>query len=499
MLCLAALLVAVAYIAPTDGWKIGPWYTIKYPTVDRLLGVADPEYADISATIAMADSMLEAAREDTVEVALLTIDTLVADSADTIVKIHRKMVNIDSLRAAQSNIRPLEFADNNPSVLYTFFRALDQASLSKSKTHVFHYGDSQIEGDRMTSYIRDRLQKRFGGSGPGMLPLSNENQIRIIGHECSENWHRYPGFFKEGERGGTNAYGAMMVYASYTPMPTDSLLSNKQVDSAWVRYDAKRAIFNKCKEFQQLRLFHGPVHDAVKLTFPIGDTTFTDYLKGQKLVNTVRLDFSEKNSEMLLQFASKISPQFYGVSLEGNSGVNVTNIAMRGSAGTVFHKIDLDVFGAMHREMKTSLIILQYGGNVMPYIKDSLQVASYGRMFKSQIKHIQKAYDRASIIVIGPADMSLKDGEFYKTYPLLPAVRDALKTAAFESGAAYWDMYEAMGGHNAMPSWVEAEPPLAGADYTHFTPRGARIISEFFYKALILEYEAYKNIFAHAQ
>ena len=54
-------------------------------------------------------------------------------------------------------------------------------------------------------------------------------------------------------------------------------------------------------------------------------------------------------------------------------------------------------------------------------------------------------------------------------------------------------MYKAMGGMNSMPSWVTADPPLAGADYTHFTPRGAQIISEFFYKALIIEYETYNN------
>ena len=89
--------------------------------------------------------------------------------------------------------------------------------------------------------------------------------------------------------------------------------------------------------------------------------------------------------------------------------------------------------------------------------------------------------------------MSLKAEAYYESYPLIPKVRDALKEAAFKAGAAYWDMYEAMGGENSMPSWVEADPALAGTDYTHFTPRGARIISEFFYKALIIEYESYNQ------
>ncbi|MDP4844949.1 MAG: hypothetical protein NWR83_10820, partial [Salibacteraceae bacterium] len=82
---------------------------------------------------------------------------------------------------------------------------------------------------------------------------------------------------------------------------------------------------------------------------------------------------------------------------------------------------------------------------------------------------------------------------YYVSYPMLEPIRDALKKAAFRAKIGYWDMYEAMGGKNSMPSWVAANPPLAGADYTHFTPRGAQIISEFFYKALIIEYETYNN------
>jgi len=73
------------------------------------------------------------------------------------------------------------------------------------------------------------------------------------------------------------------------------------------------------------------------------------------------------------------------------------------------------------------------------------------------------------------------------TYEFLPLVRDALKKATLDNGCSYWDMYEAMGGYNSMPQWVAADPPLAGADYTHFTPRGAKVIANMFYNALMVE------------
>ena len=48
-----------------------------------------------------------------------------------------------------------------------------------------------------------------------------------------------------------------------------------------------------------------------------------------------------------------------------------------------------------------------------------------------------------------------------------------------------------MGGRNSMVSWVEADPPLAASDYTHFSPQGARKVGELFYTALINDFAQY--------
>jgi lysophospholipase L1-like esterase len=66
-----------------------------------------------------------------------------------------------------------------------------------------------------------------------------------------------------------------------------------------------------------------------------------------------------------------------------------------------------------------------------------------------------------------------------------------LKKAALSHDVAFWDMFEVMGGKNSMPSWVAANPPLAGPDYIHFTPKGARKVAELFYKSLREDYDKY--------
>jgi hypothetical protein len=54
--------------------------------------------------------------------------------------------------------------------LHRFFEQLKSVADKKEKISIFHYGDSQIEGDRMTGYFRQRIQNQFGGNGPGMIP-----------------------------------------------------------------------------------------------------------------------------------------------------------------------------------------------------------------------------------------------------------------------------------------------------------------------------------------
>jgi hypothetical protein len=66
-----------------------------------------------------------------------------------------------------------------------------------------------------------------------------------------------------------------------------------------------------------------------------------------------------------------------------------------------------------------------------------------------------------------------------------------MKKSCFEAGAAYWDLFGAMGGVNSMPSWVSQG--LAGNDYIHFTPKGSSYASQLFYDAFIAEYTKWFN------
>jgi lysophospholipase L1-like esterase len=135
---------------------------------------------------------------------------------------------------------------------------------------------------------------------------------------------------------------------------------------------------------------------------------------------------------------------------------------------------------------------LQFGVNVVPYvIKD---YTFYEEQFYNQLKLLKSIAPGVSILVVGVSDMSRKEGELYVSYPNIEKIRDAQRRAAFKAGCAFWDLYEAMGGENSMPSWVFAKPALANKDFTHFTAKGASLVSEMLYKALLSEYEKFNSL-----
>lgn len=103
----------------------------------------------------------------------------------------------------------------------------------------------------------------------------------------------------------------------------------------------------------------------------------------------------------------------------------------------------------------------------------------------SNINWVRRHNPKATILFIGPADMSTSMNGAMVTYPLLPYLNEKLREMCLKNNIAYWSMYEAMGGENSMPYWVDQK--LASTDYTHFSSGGTRIISELFFTALQLD------------
>jgi lysophospholipase L1-like esterase len=165
------------------------------------------------------------------------------------------------------------------------------------------------------------------------------------------------------------------------------------------------------------------------------------------------------------------------------------NIAMRGGSGLIFSRMNREHQQKMLERLDPGLIILQFGGNVVPY----LDPGYYRRAFVRELSFLSEIIPQTPIVVIGPSDMSVRDQGRFSTHPKLEPINEALRDAALESGCIFWNLYEAMGGANSMPSFVHADPPLASTDYVHFTQLGVNLVAEMFYNALMLAYTEYST------
>ena len=405
-----------------------------------------------------------------------------------------QVVKVEDMGLVQDGVRLIEFPDNNRGLFFPLWQKLEGISSNRSKVRAVHYGDSQIEGDRITAYVRDKFQTLFGGNGPGFIPLKPVyNQITVeIDH--SDNWSRYAIFDPTTKKLEHGRYGAYASLSRFSPIIPDSMITDSsEVYTGWVTVGKSNKTYANARAFNVVKVHNGNCTQptAIKVTNG-GEPIVNDSLRTDGAYHTYDIRLGETPTELKIEFSGVSSPDFYGLTLDGNYGFNMDNVAMRGSGGTIFRKINFTEFDLMLDGLNTEFIIMEYGGNLMPYLETEEQAERNANWFKSQIIHVKNARPTAQVLVIGPSDMSVKiDGE-YQTYPLMEFFISKLKNASFEAGAAYWDMYRAMGGENSMITWVE-EYEWAGGDYTHFSNAGVKNISRLLVQALLLEYQFYKS------
>lgn len=455
-----ALLGVVCLVVPDGGWHIGQW-NLRFPTLAEALDLKTDSLPDFELEI-LNDSILADADSLTV----MATDSMV--SVDTIAK-------KDTIAEKPQPVIPTVNVANTDSRAYlaAFYAALDSAS--SMPVRVVHYGDSQTEEDRITDMLRERWQKQYGGGGAGLLPLHQTIPTRTIRQWLSINGvvqttqggpKRYLVYGPRSMRLDNNDYGVMGQVAV---MDSALVAGSEDIVMNIEPIDKKRKPHNY---FNRVRIL-------------------TDSVEGYILANDTLLPFASNLSplsladsttkcEIHLQGKGKV----YGVSLETPTGVIVDNIPMRGCSGNIFTKIDSAQLSDFYRETNTRLIILQFGGNMIPQTENPSTISGYVRStLRQQVRYLRACAPEASILFIGPSDMSTRINGEMATYPLVPYMDRLLKKMAEEEQIAYWSMYNAMGGQNSMVKWVEIG--LAGSDYVHFTRAGANKVGKMLHDWLM--------------
>lgn len=388
-------------------------------------------------------------------------------------------------------IREIEFPAGQDSLLFPFFRELNNLKDDNKLIRILHYGDSQIEGDRITSYLRNQLQTQFGGNGIGLLPIIATNPASMsYVYDISDNWIKVSPFQSSSEAHNFNKFGALINFAK---MKSASGLYGKEKElEGWIKLQHSNLSYPLTQNFQICRVLYGfnksPMMIQLLQNKQLLDAELLTSSSGLSLLQwTIQWPVND----ISIVIKSTYTPYIFGIALDGKSGVAVDNIPLRGSSGLEFTKMDPAFLHDFYKLLNVKLLILQFGVNIVPNVTENYDY--YYRAFLQQLKLLKQYNQDLSIIVLGVSDVSRIGKNGFESYPNIEKIRDVQKRAAFESGCAFWDIYEAMGGQNSMPSWVFADPPLAQKDFVHFNPMGAKIIGEMFYRSFMQENNKYMD------
>lgn len=376
------------------------------------------------------------------------------------------------------------FCKDNPSRIYLpggdetyldpLFDAMDNAG--KKQVRIVHYGDSQLECDRISGDLRERFQAEFGGSGVGMVPALQTIATYSLSQSTSPSLGHYLNYGSSSFRASHNRYGAM---AQVNHVAGGATLTFKARDSK--KYPHAFPVTSVTV------LASGSGSMSVKCdsaSYSLASAT----LEGGVNRYTVRIPEGADNLSLSINGTFDV----YGVQLDDTIGVTIDNVPMRGCSGTIFTTIDRSTVEAFYKNENVKLIILQYGGNSVPSVSGPKSISGYMTRLRSQIRMFREIAPNSCILFIGPADMATRKGGVLQTYPILPEVIDSLREMSLSEGVAFWDMYASMGGKNSIIKWNQASPQLAGSDYIHFTPKGAAKISDIFYETLQFYYKFYR-------
>ena len=416
-----------------------------------------------------------------------TIDTAADAETDTIEIKAADPVYRDTVNEVVKQDIPEGYTEAKPVAIATVSNlypgdAVRDSLAAGRQVRIIFYGDSQLEGDRITSRLRKLMRAHGGGSGPGLIaPVMPVLYTRSFVVKPSSNWTRYTLLdYKKGIL-PNNSLGPMLSISRFTRAgETPASVSKATVritavagaDKAVSRYDRLRILYGNSRDTTQVRVYAGaePVAFTV-LNKGAGPFEFSTVLGGV--------------SDLTLEFSGRISPDIYALSLESDTGIVIDNIPVRGSAGLEFVMTDSRTFSKTLEKLDPDIILMQYGLNVVKNVRSEYHYYEEGLV--KQIEYLRKASGGVPVVLLSLTDMALKKGDTISTYRNIPAIRDAQKRAAERTGIVFWDAWETMGGEGSIVKWHDQVPALASKDYTHLSNAGADTIASRIYSALFMQ------------
>lgn len=398
--------------------------------------------------------------------AMMESDTLL-DSLPVV-----RPVFVDTCRAGLTCIE--DYSDSACWGMIPFYRALDEAVVTSRPVRIAYFGDSFIEADIFTADLREMLQKKYGGRGVGFVNITSQVYgFRPTVRHSFQGWDSHSAVdsvgFDHSKQGISGHY--------FIPSPGAFVELKGQNKYASLLDTCSRAsMFFYTKGEVILTATVNQKHSVTETFVPSGGLQQMQVLGH---IGSVRWTVDQADSAV-----------FYGAVMEEQAGIVLDNFSMRGTSGLSLRSIPARILRDFNRLRPYDLVVLQYGLNVAT--ERGRNYDKYVAGMKQVIQHIKETFPQAGILLVsvGDRDYKTEQGEIRTMLGIKNLVRYQQRLAA-DTGVAFWNLFEAMGGEGSMAALVDASPAMANLDYTHINFRGGKHLANLLYETLVYGKEQY--------
>jgi lysophospholipase L1-like esterase len=361
-------------------------------------------------------------------------------------------------------------------IMRSFYEALQRAESKHGSARVLHYGDSPVTADSITADARSLFQRQFGDAGHGFI---------LAGKPW--NWYQHRGT-------DVKSSGWKMEPISQAPRVRDNLVGLGGVNfegavGATSRIRLADATHTRVEVLYLKQPGGGDFRVDAKDEAILNVQTGADF-KGSGFASA---ELPAGTSEIKLT-VTRGAVRIFGYEFEKERpGVVYSSLGLNGaSTQSLLRYLDSAHWTEQLQHQNADLLVLNYGTNesVFPKYVDT----AYAGELRQLLLRMKAAAPRASVLVMAPMDRGEKSATGgIVTPPVMARIVEVQRQIADETGCAFFNTYEAMGGAGTMARWYAAKPRLVNADYIHPLPGGAAIVGGLLNDALVQGYQGWKS------
>ncbi|NBU92542.1 MAG: LysM peptidoglycan-binding domain-containing protein [Flavobacteriia bacterium] len=321
---------------------------------------------------------------------------------------------------------------------------------------IFHFGDSHIQGDRISGEIRSGLQKIGGNGGSGLIfPYALCRSVGPLGTTSNiSGSYTWSSILKnpDHKRIGVMGYEITLQQGATFSMEFNDEFRGKT-----------SAIFSIIIEGSS-------DSTSILLSIP-GKLTQTKWL--DKTV--VQYTFETPESPKKIVFSTLRECSLWGIKFEQESGLVYQQCGVVGAQFTHLIPYQTEMVNLLKHD-KPDLILFSYGTNESYSTLDS---SSYEKKYIQFIQTIQHNLPKTALLITNAPD-TRSNGKIPKSELI---VNRALKRVADACAVSYYDLNLAMGGWGSSGVWKANA--CFSKDHLHFNKKGGILIGQLMEHAIL--------------